>query len=277
MDDWARAIWIFHDKSPFAPDQCIVAIGKWELRLLQIQTSKRRRVLRTAVVKLHILSITDTRQSMLVLKSMSYWQKWKQGQAKLRLLKHVWEVRSFRRKMRTQNQAKLNFKTPLDQDLLLNKKNLLCFWKRDATLFSNAIKILWLALNSFVNEFQMRLFFCPLKTISMIPRLKTVFTREQKYAIWMIIRWYCGPCVRKITQRWVIWIAKFKWRSGPSFEMRNSNYASWCNFAYTWSKILSFEWQFKLRNLNDHSNCTLLLSCENSRDCTFFPPGAHAL
>ena len=54
--------------------------------------------------------------------------------------------------------------------------------------------------------------------------------------------------------------------SWPSFELHNSNYASQCNFVYTWSKILSFEWSLKLRNLNDHSidlMCTLLL-CDNS-------------
>ena len=48
-----------------------------------------------------------------------------------------------------------------------------------------------------------------------------------------------------------------------SLKLRNSNYASQCNFAYTRSKILSFEWSFKLRNSNDNSNCTLFLSCEN--------------
>ena len=47
--------------------------------------------------------------------------------------------------------------------------------------------------------------------------------------------------------------------SGPSFELRNSNYASRCNFAYTWSKIPSFEWSFKL--------CTLL-SCKHSLSIT---------
>ena len=74
---------------------------------------------------------------------------------------------------------------------------------------------------------------------------------------------YFGPCVRKITSWCVIWIAQFKWRSGPSFELRNSIYESRCNFAYTRSKIQSFEWSFKLRNSNDHSNCALLLSCKN--------------
>ena len=39
--------------------------------------------------------------------------------------------------------------------------------------------------------------------------------------------------------------------SGPSFELRNSNYASRCKFPYTRSKIPSFEWSFKLRNSND--------------------------
>ena len=34
--------------------------------------------------------------------------------------------------------------------------------------------------------------------------------------------------------------------SGPSFELRNSNYASRCNFVYTRSKY---------RHSNDHSNC----------------------
>ena len=58
---------------------------------------------------------------------------------------------------------------------------------------------------------------------------------------------YFGPCVHKITSRCVIWIAQFKLRSGPSFELRNSNYALWCNFAYTWSKIPSFEWSFKFK------------------------------
>ena len=38
--------------------------------------------------------------------------------------------------------------------------------------------------------------------------------------------------------------------SGPSFEMRISNDASRCNLAYTRSKILSFEWSFKMRNSN---------------------------
>ena len=36
-----------------------------------------------------------------------------------------------------------------------------------------------------------------------------------------------------------------------------SNYTLRCNFAYTWSKILSVEWSFKLRNSNDNSNCAL--------------------
>ena len=108
----------------------------------------------------------------------------------------------------------------------------------------------------------------------------TVFTREQKWAIWIIIRiaqfdyhsndgildrvyackftsrcvtsiaqfewsfeWlYFLLCVRKLTSRCVIWIVQFKWRSGPSFELRMSNYTSRCNFAYTRSRIQSFEW-----------------------------------
>ena len=49
--------------------------------------------------------------------------------------------------------------------------------------------------------------------------------------------------------------------SGPSFELRISNYASRCNLAYTvfytQSKKPSFEWSFKLRNFNDNTNCAL--------------------
>ena len=50
----------------------------------------------------------------------------------------------------------------------------------------------------------------------------------------------------------------------PSFELPNSIYASRCNFAYTWSKILSFEWSLKLRNLNDHSIAHLALVWQQS-------------
>ena len=39
-----------------------------------------------------------------------YWRQWKQGQAKLRLLKRVWEVEPFRRQTRTLNRTKLNLK-----------------------------------------------------------------------------------------------------------------------------------------------------------------------
>ena len=53
------------------------------------------------------------------------------------------------------------------------------------------------------------------------------------------------------------------------FELHNSNYELRCKFVYTQSKILSFEWSFKLHNLNDHSNCTLLLSCENTLGYVF--------
>ena len=59
--------------------------------------------------------------------------------------------------------------------------------------------------------------------------------------------------------------AKLENTSGPSFELRISNYALRCNFAYTRSKNtvirmiiqnLHLEWSFKLRTL---------LSCENSQ------------
>ena len=87
---------------------------------------------------------------------------------------------------------------------------------------------------------------CYIIPICSLYHIETVFTREQKCAIWILIR-----------------IAQFEWaytRSEiPSFEwsfkLRNSNYASRCNFAYTQSKILSFKWSFKLRNSNYASRC----------------------
>ena len=53
--------------------------------------------------------------------------------------------------------------------------------------------------------------------------------------------------------------------SGLSFEMGisndasqcNSNDVSRCNLEYTWSKIRSFEWSFKMCNSNDNSNYAL--------------------
>ena len=52
--------------------------------------------------------------------------------------------------------------------------------------------------------------------------------------------------------------------SGPSFELRNSNYPSRCNFAYTQSKIPSFEWSFKLCISNDQSNLHFALVWKQS-------------
>ena len=43
--------------------------------------------------------------------------------------------------------------------------------------------------------------------------------------------------------------ASLKNTSRPPFELHNSNYALQCNFAYTRSKIQSFEWSFKLRTV----------------------------
>ena len=63
--------------------------------------------------------------------------------------------------------------------------------------------------------------------------------------------------VRKITLRCIIWNAQFKLWSGPSFELRISSNSSRCNFAYTRSKIPSFEWSFQLRNSNYASRCNI--------------------
>ena len=51
-------------------------------------------------------------------------------------------------------------------------------------------------------------------------------------------------------QTYIAMCAQFKSWSGPSFELSISNYTSRCNFVYTRSKIPSFEWSFKLHNLN---------------------------
>ena len=59
-------------------------------------------------------------------------QKWKQGQARRGLLKHVWEVKTFIWTS-TLNQAKVDLKTLLDYDLL-NRISEMCFSKRDAKL-----------------------------------------------------------------------------------------------------------------------------------------------
>ena len=49
---------------------------------------------------------------MPVQRALGYWRKWKQCQAKLHLLKHVWEVKSIRQQTHTQNQEKHDLKTP---------------------------------------------------------------------------------------------------------------------------------------------------------------------
>ena len=69
--------------------------------------------------------------------------------------------------------------------------------------------------------------------------------------IWKTVVWtVCTP-------KCVIWNAQFKWWSGPSFELRISNYESWCDLAYTRSKIPSFESSFELRISNYKSWCDL--------------------
>ena len=135
--------------------------------------------------------------------------------------------------------------------------------------------------------------------------IKTVFTREQKCAILIIIRisiqwgWrYFGPCVRKFTSQCVFWIAQYEWsfRMTVFWTVCTQNYIAMCDLncaiqmtVQTIIRIAHFKLRIamwfgvhmvqntvvqmiiKLRNSNDNSNCALLLSCENSqclsKDC----------
>ena len=125
----------------------------------------------------------------------------------------------------------------------------------------------------------------------------TVFTREQKCAIWIIIQivqfelsceWrYFGPCVRKFTSRCVTWIAQFEW----SFEFRMTVFWTLCTQNYIAMRDLNCAiqmtvwtiiWiaQFKLRiamwfgvhgpkyrHSNDNSNCSILMLIQIAHFC----------
>ena len=76
---------------------------------------------------------------------------------------------------------------------------------------------------------------------------------NSKCAFWIKIRKTVVWTV--CTPKCVTWNAQFKWWSGPSFELRISNYESRCDLAYTRSNIPSFESSFELRISNYASQC----------------------